>query len=102
MQKYLEAREKGRVFGSHGRDQKKLREQLVMKNEATFNGVFLWLCNERICVRCWDDSDSQNRKVSRLLKDYTMKNGKIIDGVYSCRICKSHFTTEEAHRQLID
>lgn len=46
-----------------------LRNQLLIKENAKFDGEFLWLNEERICLKCYDSSDSTNRCVIRLLRD---------------------------------
>lgn len=72
-----------------------LNEQLVINDNAKFDGEFLWLSDERICLRCWDDSSKKDRKVSRLTR-----NNPKVEGCYYCQNCNARYRSKKAESQL--
>ena len=74
-----------------------LRNQLLIKENAKFDGEFLWLNEERICLKCYDCSASTNRCVVRLLR-----NDDKEEETFYCPHCKSPYESIAAKKRRRD
>lgn len=64
-----------------------LKEQLIIKGNATFNGHIMTLNNEIICQKCFDTSDPFKRSIIRLVRNKGSGGG--IEKFLTCLDCKN-------------
>lgn len=79
------------------KDKKKLINQLQIKKNVKFDGEFLWFEKERICLKCYDSSDSDDRCISRLTR-----NNPEEEESFLCNICKNQYSSIAAKKRLRD
>ena len=78
-------------------ENKRLVEQLQIKATIKFDGEFLWLNDEKICLNCHDASECSNRKIVRLLRSDCDESES-----YNCPHCKTPFYSVAAKKRSRD
>ncbi len=76
---------------------KLLIEQLEIKNSTVFDGEFLYLNDEIICLNCHDSSECTIRKIIRLIRNYPDESES-----YICVHCKTEYKSIGAQKRCRD
>lgn len=78
-------------------ENKRLVEQLKSRDAVKFDGEFLWLNDEIICLNCYDSSECTNRKIVRLLRDDCDEQES-----YICKHCNTYYWSIAAQKRRRD
>ncbi len=83
--------------GNLKKDKEKLQNQLKIKKNTKFDGEFLWLNNDRICISCYDSSGITNRCISRLIRTDPEDEER-----FKCNICKNTYESVAAKKRFLE